>query len=161
MKTILTQLTEYHHWATAKVCDWMLLCTPEQLQQHQISSFNNLITTITHMANAEYNWLQRVAGNSVWQEGVTTHTDPSTIQQFWLQQSSNWIAFVKNNDITGLMQPLVYQNLKGETFQTELYKVVMHVMNHATYHRGQLVTMFRNVGFTDVSSTDFITYARL
>jgi uncharacterized damage-inducible protein DinB len=33
-----------------------------------------------------------------------------------------------------------------------------HVVNHATYHRGQLVTMLRQVGFTDVSATDFLGF---
>jgi len=41
-----------------------------------------------------------------------------------------------------------------------VYEILSHVFNHSTYHRGQLVTLFRQVGFTDVTSTDLLLYYR-
>ena len=38
---------------------------------------------------------------------------------------------------------------------------VCDVMNHSTYHRGQLVTLLRGAGFTALSTTDLISFYRL
>ncbi len=56
---------------------------------------------------------------------------------------------------------LTYRNLKGDQFSQPVYQVLHHIFNHSTYHRGQLVTMLRQVGLEKIPSTDFIAWARI
>ncbi len=51
--------------------------------------------------------------------------------------------------------------IDGTAYFNSVEEIIMHVMNHGTYHRGQLITMLRMVGFTAVESTDFIRYLRM
>ncbi len=69
--------------------------------------------------------------------------------------------FVNDNDPLQVKQTLNYKNSKGIEFNQPIYQLLVHVFNHTTYHRGQVVTMLRQVGYTDVSSTDMTTFFRL
>jgi uncharacterized damage-inducible protein DinB len=51
----------------------------------------------------------------------------------------------------------VYQNLKGETWRYPLWQQMHHVVNHSTYHRGQVVTMLRQLGAA-APATDLLVY---
>jgi uncharacterized damage-inducible protein DinB len=53
-----------------------------------------------------------------------------------------------------------YQNTKKEQFKQPIYQVLLHMFNHSTYHRGQLVTMLRQLGVQKLPSTDFIVWSR-
>jgi uncharacterized damage-inducible protein DinB len=78
-----------------------------------------------------------------------------------LHQSMEWEQFVMeqlNEEI--LQSNLHYQNSRGEQFAQPVYEVVMHVFNHSTYHRGQLVTMMRQLGENNLPQTDFIHFTR-
>jgi uncharacterized damage-inducible protein DinB len=53
-----------------------------------------------------------------------------------------------------------YQNTKKEQFKQPIYQMLLHMFNHGTYHRGQLVTMLRQLGIQKLPSTDFIEWSR-
>ncbi|HYV42997.1 MAG TPA: DinB family protein [Thermoanaerobaculia bacterium] len=48
-----------------------------------------------------------------------------------------------------------YVNVKGETWPYPLHEMLVHVVNHSTYHRGQVATMLRQLGKTPLS-TDYL-----
>jgi len=50
--------------------------------------------------------------------------------------------------------------LKGEHFKQPIYKMLLHVFNHGTYHRGQIVNMLRQLGIEKIPQTDFIVWSR-
>jgi len=50
-----------------------------------------------------------------------------------------------------------YENIKGEHWEYPLGHMLQHVVNHSTYHRGQVITMLRQLGANAVS-TDFLLY---
>ena len=54
-----------------------------------------------------------------------------------------------------------YPNAKGVLFSNTIADIINHVINHGTYHRGQLITMMRTLGYTDLGATDYIAYCRL
>lgn len=161
MKTVLTHTTNYHVWANNTIIGFIENISGDQLTATVVSSFATIKATVVHLANAEYNWLQRVQGNSVWETKITEENTLTEITDFWKQQSQQWCDVVAAHDITGLMQPIDHQNLSGQHHSLDLYKIIMHVCNHATYHRGQLVTMLRQVGYTQLSSLDMSTFFRL
>ena len=53
-----------------------------------------------------------------------------------------------------------YTNLRGEPFDDTYEETLFHVVNHGTYHRGQLIMMLREAGVTSLPGTDLIHYLR-
>jgi len=78
-----------------------------------------------------------------------------------MQQSLQWEPFIQqslNEDAINSL--LMYKNSRGEEFAQPVREVLLHVFNHSTFHRGQLVTMMRQLGETNIPATDFIAFAR-
>jgi uncharacterized damage-inducible protein DinB len=53
-----------------------------------------------------------------------------------------------------------YQNKKGEQFKQPLYQMLIHLFNHGTYHRGQIVTILHQLGIKKIPQMDFIVWSR-
>jgi uncharacterized damage-inducible protein DinB len=60
-----------------------------------------------------------------------------------------------------LSKVIHYATFAGMSTKSTLLDILHHLMNHGTYHRGQLTTFLRQLGFTKIPSTDFITFTRL
>lgn len=75
-------------------------------------------------------------------------------------QSKQWEEWVNNATETQLNHVFAYQNTKKEQFKQPVYEMLLHIFNHNTYHRGQLVTMLRQLGVEKIPPTDFIVFCR-
>jgi uncharacterized damage-inducible protein DinB len=56
-------------------------------------------------------------------------------------------------------RPITYTNTHGQTFTQPLQDLLFHILNHSTYHRGQLAQLLRQQGFTP-PATDFVYFNR-
>jgi len=160
MKNTLKAYTSYNLWANNEMIKCVEKLSQEQLHQTIESSFNSVFKTILHIWDAEYIWLQRMQGNSIkdWPSKMMDKDGFST--NLFLASSANFNDFVNACNDSFFDQNCEYTNLKGEQFSTPFASVIMHCMNHGTYHRGQLVTMFRQLGLMEIPSTDLITFER-
>ena len=161
MKEILQQLAAYNIWANALLME-TLKKLPEELQQKEIpSSFNSLEKTVLHMWNAGSIWWQRMK----LQERITNPMEnfngkmEDAIEGFTLQnkQWNEWINKAQEHHLEHVFQ---YQNFKGEQFKQPIYQMLIHLFNHDTYHRGQIVNMLRQLGVEKIPQTDFIVWSR-
>ena len=66
---------------------------------------------------------------------------------------------VSGLDDTELDRVVRYRNFKGEDHASPLWQLMRHMVNHSTYHRGQITTMLRQLGHEAVS-TDLVVYYR-
>lgn len=115
-----------------------------------------------HIWDAESAWWQRIK----LQEVITapsanfkgTTRDLVSALQHQNQLYENWIRHASDAAIEHVFQ---YYNSKREHFKQPVYEVLLHVFNHGTYHRGQIVTMLRALGVTKIPQTDFIVWTRL
>jgi len=82
-----------------------------------------------------------------------------TLSHIWVAEHV-WMCRIENVSETDLIKLINYKLLSGDTGESSLLHIFHHVMNHSTYHRGQLVTMGRELGFTDPPKTDFIQFCR-
>lgn len=78
----------------------------------------------------------------------------------FLNSSMSFVRFTENLPEKGNLVAIEYHAINGTAFKNTIEEVILHVMNHGTYHRGQLITMLRNTGFENVGSTDFIRFLR-
>jgi uncharacterized damage-inducible protein DinB len=76
------------------------------------------------------------------------------------KNSSDFIDFASSQDDFFFTSSTDYINLKGKKFSQNNAEIILHCMNHSTFHRGQLISMLRHVGYTDQSASDFILFLR-
>lgn len=161
MKEILQQLSSYNIWANN-----LLLATiknlPGDLHQKEIaSSFNSLQNTLLHMWNAESIWWQRMKLQERILEPMKDFKgNMDDVISGLTQQNRHWKEWIANAQEHHLVHVFQYQNKKGEQFKQPLYQMLVHVFNHGTYHRGQLVNMLRQLGVEKIPATDFIVWCR-
>ncbi|MEP6674132.1 MAG: DinB family protein [Ferruginibacter sp.] len=162
MKQLLQQYAAYNYWANQKITNVVSGIDDEQLHREIVSSFNSIYKTLVHYWGAESIWLLRM--QEVSQKNIPALSFAGTgaeLNDNIIAQSGLWKKWVHEITEEELLKNLSYKNLAGESFVQPVYILVNHVFNHSTYHRGQIVTMLRQVGVTTIPSTDFTTFTRL
>lgn len=160
-KDYFIELSEFNIWANGRVCNWLDKISDEQWKQPLVSSFNNIYETILHIVASEKIWVERLKGSS--NPELLTKTFNGSKQELielWKGISLNLKKLIEEMSEDLFQQNLLYKNTKGIEYNQPYYQLLAHVINHSTYHRGQVVTMLREVGFTDLSSTDLTTFFR-
>ena len=161
MKELLKQLAIYNIWANQKLID-LILTLPQEKQMQEIpSSFPSLYLTLLHMWDAESMWWQRMK----LQERIIRPSEnfKGTIEDVCnnlIQQERQWEGWISNASELSIDHVFAYTNSKREHFKQPIYQMLLHVFNHGTYHRGQLVNMLRQLGVEKIPPTDFIVWGR-
>lgn len=161
MKEITDMYASFNLWADKKITDAVGLIDEERAKKELKSSFSSIHSTLIHMGNAQIIWLNRIKKKADPEIAVTdtSHTTGQIIRRL-LNLSGEWEEFMLGTSEEGLLSPVTYKTTRGEEFTEPVFEIAMHVMNHATYHRGQIITMMRELGETVLPRTDFIEYAR-
>ena len=154
------ELFDYASWATARMFRAAEALTQEQLTAFIESSFPSMLGTLAHLVGAEWIWVRR------WQ-GDNPASIPDWVGQPALKDLEIRLAaiegerasFLEQLTDADLQRVVSYRGLDGQTFSLPLGDLLRHVVNHATYHRGQLATMLRQLGHAP-PSTDFVKYLR-
>lgn len=162
MKELLCQFAAYNVWANHKLLFQIQQMEESQWYKQTPGSFDSLYKTILHVWDAESVWWQRMRLH----ERIVLPSasfDPSLKDACngLLHQSMEWEPFIRESlNEEAIESKLIYRNSKGEQFLQPVKEVLMHVFNHSTYHRGQMVVMMRALGETNIPATDFIVFSR-
>jgi uncharacterized damage-inducible protein DinB len=115
-----------------------------------------------HIASAEKIWLDywTKAPDPVFLSAVFNGTK-NDLLDIWGKTSADLKDFIEQYPEENYGQPISFKWPRGGTGNMQFWQTFAHFINHATYHRGQLVTMLRQAGFTKLSSTDLVTYYRV
>jgi uncharacterized damage-inducible protein DinB len=154
------ELFAYGSWANARVFDAASALSEEQ-QHHSIaSSFPSIGGTLAHIVGAEWVWLRRWLGESPssFPDWVTTpvYADLRARLSAVEQERDAFLAGLSDGDVD---RTISYRTLSGQACSDPLGNLMKHVVNHSTYHRGQVVTQLRQLGLKP-PSTDLILYLR-
>lgn len=161
MKELLKQYAAFNIWATQKIAE-VILSLPEAKQRQEMpSSYSSLYTTLLHMWDAESIWWQRLKLQEriIVPNQVFTGTTKELVDSLH-QQSKQWEDWISNASDLSIEHVFQYQTFSKEQFKQPTWQMLLHVFNHATYHRGQLVNMLRQLGVEKIPATDFIIWAR-
>jgi uncharacterized damage-inducible protein DinB len=158
----LQQHLKYNVWANGKIADFIAKADEKLFDTEVKSSFPSIRKTVYHIWDAEFIWLKRLQGESLadWPSKNFAGSRSQALAA-WIECSKSLHDFIAAQDEAYLQQPVTYKNMKGDAFTNTAEGIIMHVVNHGTFHRGQLVTLLRELGYTDLSSTDLITFLRL
>ena len=149
----------YNCWANTRIFDAVLNLTSEKYIMDLKSSYNSLRETLVHIISAEWIWLMRMKGSSpkaLWQS--SDFPDVSVLRQHWEEVVSKQNEFLDPITKESLNDSITYINTRNEAFTYPLWQILLHLVNHSSYHRGQITTMLRQLGEETVP-LDFLVYA--
>jgi uncharacterized damage-inducible protein DinB len=162
MTELLRKYADFNLWANVEITDTVLLLDERQQQQVLKSSFPSIYTTVLHLWDVESIWFQRIQLHPVVMvPSRSFNPSMKEVVNGLLTQSKEWTNYVRLLKEADLMQRISYKSIVGKAFNQEKYLLIHHLFNHQTYHRGQLVTMLRELDVKEIPSTDFITWTRI
>ena len=157
----LRTLLDYHYWARDRILSALEPVTPEQFTKALGSSFTSIQDTLGHVYSAEWAWHQRWIGKSpAAQLPRETFPDVATVKRLWEKTEAEVRAFLESLGEAGVERTFDYKMLTGEPASSVFWHMLQHVVNHASYHRGQVTTMLRQLGAAPPQGMDLITFYR-
>lgn len=161
MKKLFEQYAAYNLWANQRIVEMINNLSDELLNKEIVSSFNSIYKTLLHLWDVEDIWWQRIklAEQQVWQSD-TYNGSVMELTNNLLAQSKKWKEWVDMATEAALQHEFIYKNSKKDQFKQPVYETLIHLFNHQTYHRGQLITMLRQAGQTNIHNTDLVSYLR-
>jgi uncharacterized damage-inducible protein DinB len=154
----LIDLYEYNRWAHGRILGAAGQLTREQYERQMIGSFPSLRATLEHVLSVEVVWLSRWEGHSLGEApDFTGLADATALERMWnnfWHRQFTFLAALADDDLT---RPVVIRTRSGIETVQPLCETMLHVVNHGSYHRGQAVSLIRQLGGTPVA-TDFFLY---
>jgi uncharacterized damage-inducible protein DinB len=154
----IRKLFDFGRWANAKVLESVSALSAEEYARPLGGSFGSVEGTLVHLYGADWVWLERFYGKSPralpGSDGAATL---DALKEKWKAVEEGQQVFLSTLTPARLEEPLSYVNFAGESWTYPLGEALLHVVNHGTYHRGQIATLLRQLGKTPVA-TDFLRY---
>jgi uncharacterized damage-inducible protein DinB len=153
-------LYEFNYWAKARMLGALDSLPEQELYKDLKTSFGGIHGTLVHICGAEDIWLQRfnVIPNPKFLKNADL-PDYSAVKKRWDEVEKGMRTYVLALTEQQLQGKFSYTNIKGEPFSNVRWQALQHLVNHGTYHRGQITSMIRQLGGTPVS-TDMIAFYR-
>ena len=155
--TLLTHF-DYTLWASSKLLDAAGRLTAEELRRDLQVSHTSLLGTLQHIYYADRIWLSRLEGRT-----LASFVDPEpgpdldALKEHWPVVIRGLRDFVEYAPEGLFEQDLPFKRLNGDAQSMAHWKVLLHIVNHATLHRGQVMGMLRQLGHVP-PGTDYLFY---
>jgi uncharacterized damage-inducible protein DinB len=159
MKEFL-ELFDYNAWANRTIFDALAQLPEEQYFRDLKCSYEGIHGTLAHLVWAEQLWLHRWEGKP--NPAVAQGRDLRSlveVRERWEAVERERAAFLAPFPEGRLEETRLIKPSSGGEFIHTYRQMFRHLVNHSSYHRGQVVTMLRQLGHTP-PSTDLILYYR-
>lgn len=151
----------YNLWANERIGHLLMLQDDSILTAEKNSSFGSITKTVLHIWDAETIWFTRLKGGTLTDWPSKNFTGgKSAMLKAWINTSTELLQFIKEKGDVFQQQIIVYKSMKGDSYENSVEEILYHLVNHGSYHRGQIVTLLRDNGVTQVVNTDLITWFR-
>jgi len=157
----LQTLLDYHYWARDRMLAAVDTLTPEQYTKDLGNSFKSVRDTVVHIYFAEWIWHARWTGTSP-AHGLNPEDFPdvAALRRTWSEHEAKMRSLLGGLGDQAVDRVYEYKNLAGQDFKNIFWHMFQHVVNHATYHRGQVTTMMRQLGANPGKAQDLIAFYR-
>jgi len=155
----LASLIAYDRWAEARMLDACRLVPPERYGQEPAPGWSSVRASAAHIAAATEIWLRRFLGQPA--DSFIPESELATPDAVASLSTANHDALdrlIAGLSADQLAAPFTYKNIKGQVYILPLWAALRHVINHATYHRGQVASKLKLLG-VEPPATDFSLWA--
>ena len=157
----LQALLDYHYWARDRLLEAVAPLTHEQLTTDRGNSFSSIHATLVHLYGADWIWHSRWEGVSPSAlPPASEFADLAAVRAAWQDIETRLRALVSRLGEDGIQRPIEYRRPNGAPEAQPFWQMFQHLVNHGSYHRGQITTMLRQIGAPPPKSLDLITFYR-
>jgi len=150
------KLIEYNTWANRRLAEQIQLFANHQFTKELGGSFPSIRLTLLHLLESDWIWMHRLKGIPLVAVPHDWSTDDAhAIFTIWMPIQNEMETIVKDL-VTNPNKMIAFTTKKGAYFNMPFVDIVIHVTNHGTYHRGQIVNMISMLGEQPVSTDYFI-----
>lgn len=151
---------DYTAWASNRLLEAASALSQDDLHRDFGTADKSVIGTLAHIYGGDRVWLARVRGDApTTLPGPEAH-DLAVLAPAWRDTLDGWKQWARQMSDDDFLPELSYRDLKGNAWRTPLWQIVLHVVNHATHHRGQAAGFLRSMGHKP-PVLDLIAYHRL
>ena len=155
----LIELQNYNYWAGERLFTAVDPLPAEQFTRDMGNSFASVRDTLTHIYFAECIWYSRWTGKPVPMPSAEMFPELSSLRDGYSQHEIRMRALLEDLGQDGVNKVMDYESrLDGKAHSSYFWQMFQHLVNHATYHRGQVTTMLRQLGAKPPASMDLIAY---
>jgi uncharacterized damage-inducible protein DinB len=149
MKRYFLKLYQYNAWANKRVLD----C----LNRQKIDD-EKILTLMGHVVAAQFLWLHRIKGLPPPEVKLWGTYSLDQVTNLAHRAGREWLDFVGSTE--DFNREMTYKNYVGEDYTNNVEMIMIHLVNHSSYHRAQIAMLLRQNGLEPIN-TDFITYDRV
>jgi len=147
----------YSTWASQRVFEAAKKLSPDDLTRNVGVSHESILGTLSHIHFADRIWYSRVVDPN---EPVIRQSDLATLEREWPSIQQKWEACAENVQDADLGRMVASKSSDGIAYEIAAEKAVLHLVNHNSLHRGQVMGMIRQLGIAP-PPTDLMMYYRL
>lgn len=150
-------LYAYNRWANLQLLQAAATLSDDALVRELGASFQSVWGTLRHILWSEWIWLAR------WEQPRSTGLNPlecpdlRTLRARWVELERDQLEFLEDLTPVDLERLIRYENPPGTPWTYTLGQMLQHVVNHSTYHRGQVAAMLRQLGSVP-PPTDYLVF---
>ena len=153
-------LFDYNEWANRRTLEGCELLSLDQLLEPLGGSFGSVRNTLAHIMDVEWLYLERWQGRSPTAlPKAQNYPDLAQIDERWKTVDEAMREYVRALSQADILRVIEFRNIAGNQFRDPLWQTMQHLVNHSTYHRGQVTTLLRQLGVKPMS-TDMIAFYR-
>jgi uncharacterized damage-inducible protein DinB len=158
----LAEHLRYHRWATLRMLDAAKQLAEEEVQRDRAVSHGSVLGTLLHVYQADRVWLARVRGEPPvgLEPDANTPATVDVLRNEWAKLCERWLAWAEGLSANATGEDISYCTTKGVPYTDPRWRIVLHLVNHGAYHRGQVAAMLRQCGRVP-PATDLIAFYRL
>ena len=149
MKKYFLKLYQYNEWANNRV----IKCLADQQVKDE-----KVLSVFGHLLAAQFLWLHRIKNLAPPNVKLWGEYNLDTLQKMVNGANQQWTEFVGSNE--SFDREMTYTNYVGDPYTNNVETIMMHLVNHCSYHRAQVALLLRQKGFEPIN-TDLITFDRV
>lgn len=157
MQQRLIQILHYDLWANKKILTHVKNLPEDIFHQEMDSVFPTIAETIYHIFRGQRIWIKRCIPGIEVDETTTAFTDIEQAEKCLTEMNNVLVKAVQDN--YDRLDTIEYTTDSGELRTYRFEDIIYHLVNHGSYHRGNIASMIRDSGFAG-TSTDYIVFLR-
>ena len=145
-KAILETHLKYTAWASGRLLEAAAALSEEELNRDFLTADKTVLGTLVHCFAADRAWYYRVDGSP-----RSSFIDPedrslAVLTTEWPKYSQRWLETLSKETEESLARIITFTDWKDKQHQQPLWQIILHMVNHATHHRGQVSGFLRSMG---------------
>lgn len=156
IKDLFLKQTRHNLWANRRIVEWLGDKPADEIRREIASSFAGILPTLAHLAQVQEFWFTVITAAQA--NAFVAPEDFETICRNYLKVSENLVELVAEADEKSFGEQVIFHAPNVGEVRQKRADLLTQCLTHNIYHRGQIVTLGRALGYADAPMTDYLFY---